>query len=116
MPEFLAALTWWQMVLSLIVTLLGAARLTRLVVHDTFPPSIYLRIWWDKHTEKSSWNTLLHCHWCFGYWATVFVVGTYFLTFLAPWVAWSWWIIFGTLALSYLVSQYVHFDQGMDEV
>lgn len=114
MPDILAPLAWWQLVLAVAVALLAAARLTRLVVHDSFPPAVWLRGKWDKLFKSQGWALLLQCHWCFSYWATLFVVGTFFLTFLAVWIAWTWWIIMGTLALSYFVAQYVHFDEGFE--
>lgn len=112
MPEILSGLAWWQLALAVVVTVISAARITRLITFDTFPPVVKFRIWWDKRTRNSLWNSLFHCLWCFGFWATALVVGSFFLTFLAVWIAWAWWLLFGTLALSYLVSQYVYFDEG----
>lgn len=114
MPDIFIGLAWWQLALAAIVALLAAARITRLVVHDSFPPAVWARNHWEKAFDSQGWALLLLCHWCFSYWATLFVVGTFFLTFLAPWIAWIWWIVMGTLALSYPVAQYVHFDEGRD--
>lgn len=115
MPDILIGLAWWQLALAVVVALLASARLTRLVVHDSFPPALWARSQWDKLFKSQGWALLLQCAWCFGFWATAFVVGTFFLTFLATWIAWTWWLGFGILALSYPVSQYVYFDEGSPE-
>lgn len=50
---------------------LTAARLTRLVVADDWPPSEWLRNKVaDRTGEDSSWTTLVTCPWCWGVWTT----------------------------------------------
>lgn len=94
-------------VLAFIVGSLSAGRLTRLVVHDSFPPSVHFRIWWDAKTEGSLWNPLFHCHWCLSFWITLPIAASAFLFDLHP----AWWIINGTFAASYIAPIIVERDQ-----
>ena len=105
-------LQWWQILLAVVVAVIGSARLTRLITHDAFPPVARARVWWEDHTPEP-WHLLVHCPWCMGPWMFALAIGTFFLTFLAPWLAWVWWIFYVWMAGSYFVSQYVHFDEGM---
>lgn len=105
---------WWVAVLAVIITVIGAARLTRLVTYDDYPPAIAARIWWDTVTKDGPWSKLAHCPWCFGPWATLAAILSFLVSFAAPWLGWAWWVFWGWLALSYLTSQYVFFDQGRD--
>lgn len=109
------ALPWWAIVLSVVVAILGAARLTRLVTHDAFPPAAWLRMKYDQLTDDGDWSLLAHCPWCFGPWAFALAIGTWFPGLWWEWAAWVWWIFWSWLAGSYLVSQYVHFDEGNSE-
>ena len=92
---------------ALVVGLLSTARLTRLITQDEFPPSVWLRIKWDDATDGSSWNTLLHCHWCLSPWLVI-PIGSW---------AWlsdfhiSWWVFNGWLAASYAVAMIVERDE-----
>ena len=108
-------LTWWQAILAVIVGVVGAARLTRVITIDDYPPSMALRIWWDTVTNDGVWAKLVHCPWCMGPWITLIALLSFLVSFLAPWLGIGWWIFWGWLALSYWTSQYVYFDQGKDE-
>lgn len=93
--------------LASFIGILAAARITRLVVADSFPLSIKLRVWWADKTHGSLWEPLMKCPWCFGMWATFWVVGTAAATQLH----WAWWVLHGTLAASYAVSWIVFHDE-----
>lgn len=107
-------LPWYDLLLAVLVTLLAAGRITRLVTYDDYPPTIAIRIWWGNVTRGNGWEKLVNCYWCFGPWATLAVGGTFFLTFLATWIAWVWWLLFSWLALSYLTSMIVDRDESGD--
>lgn len=93
--------------LALVTFILSAARLTRLVVADDYPPTIRLRIWWDTITKDGGWSKLAHCPWCFGPWAAL-LIGTWgYLSNLH----WTWWVVNGWLATSYVVSWVVFHDE-----
>lgn len=95
-----------------IITIGSAARLTRLVVHDDFPPVRAFREWVLDKFEPSPWTLLVVCPFCVSFWITLAVFG------LAPsphdtWYAeWSylWWWINGALAMSYVVGEVVFRD------
>lgn len=109
-------LAWWANVLIAIpILILGAGRFTRLVTYDDFPPTIWLRVQWDKVTEGSTWNKLLHCFWCFGHWATLLVGAWFVVGIFVPWIAWTWWIVWTWFALSYLVSMLVARDEPIGQ-
>ena len=87
------------------VAVLGVYRLARVIIYDTFPPSVWLRIQWDNLTHRSGWNTLLHCPWCLVPWIMLAAIGWFFAgLYLAVWIAWAWWLFWGWLALSGLSS------------
>ena len=87
-------------VIAYLVGALAVARLTRLVVDDEWPPMEWVRRLWDRRTNRSSWNTLLHCPFCVS------------LYFGAAWLAWawlsdlhwSWWVASLWLSGSYLAA------------
>lgn len=92
---------------AVIIGTLSAARLTRLLTQDTFPPAVWLRIKWDDLTHGSGWNTLLHCHWCLAPWM-VLPVGLWgWLSDLHA----SWWIFNLWLAISYIAAMVVERDE-----
>lgn len=110
----LVELLWWQAILAVIIGIVGAARLTRLVTHDDYPPAIAVRIWWDGVTKDGPWSKLVHCPWCFGPWATLAALLSFLASPAHPALGWAWWLFWGWLALSYWCSQYVYFDEGRD--
>lgn len=94
-------------VCAFIVGTLSAGRLTRLVVHDSFPPSVRFRIWWDNKTDGSLWNPLFNCHWCLSFWITAPIGIWAWMSNLHP----AWWIVNGIFAASYIAPIIVEHDQ-----
>jgi hypothetical protein len=96
-----------EIVAAVIVGVLSAARITRLLTQDTFPPAVWVRQKWDALTDDGPWSTLVHCHWCFGPWAALAVLLWGLLTdFHTP-----WWVFNGWLAGAYLTSMVVERDE-----
>lgn len=108
----IVVLPWWAAVLAGIVAIVGAARLTRILTHDDFPLSIKVRMWWDRVTHDGAWAKLVHCPWCAGPWIFLAALVSFLVSFVSPTLGWAWWLFWGWLAGSYLVSQYVYFDEG----
>lgn len=83
-----------------VVATLSAARITRLVTWDSFPPSAWLRMKWDAITKDGSWSVLVHCGYCFAVWAAFGVV------LWGYWSDWNtaWWLVNGALAASYVAA------------
>lgn len=117
MPSLAENPLWWVAVIG--VGVLGAARLTRLVVHDSWPPVRYLRDRWVARTSRvwpngtvvpGPWTALVTCHYCFAPWAVALVIAT-------AWVSdfhWVWWLFWGWLAAAYLASLVVEHDERGD--
>lgn len=103
---------FWTLALAVVIGILAAGRITRLVVDDKLPPIVRFRAWYDGKTgytpdAPEGWGLLVHCPWCFGFWATVLVFVTGWASDLHP----AWWIIGGVLAASYVVSYLVFHDE-----
>ena len=108
----LLEMPWWVGLIALVIGVVGAARLTRILTHDDYPPAIAIRIWWYKITDDGPWAKLVSCPWCAGPWIFAITLGSFVVSFLHPALGWAWWIFWGWLAGSYWVSQYVYFDEG----
>lgn len=92
-----------------VVAVLGVYRLGRVIIYDSFPPAVWLRIKWDDLTyrngEATSWNLLLHCPWCLLPWLMLGAGGWFALGwFVVPGLLWAWWLFWGWLALAGLAS------------
>lgn len=101
---------WLYWLAAAAVAVLGTARLTRLIVFDAYPPVAWLRARWDARTEDSGWNQLLHCGFCAAPWLAVATIAWGWASALH----WSWWVFYGWLAVSYLASAFVAWDEPPD--
>jgi hypothetical protein len=101
-----AILTDLRWIAIVLVTVLSAARITRLIVADSYPPSIKIRMWWDRITHDGSWSELVHCGYCFAPWAMVPIV---VWGLVWDWPT-AWWIFNGWLGGAYLASMVVSND------
>lgn len=112
-PEF-----YWIAVAA--VTILSAARLTRLAVYDDFPPVKWVREKFLDKTDGSNWQLLGICGYCASFWLTGLVVlSADLMGVLDGEPAWGgsgelsqplWWIFNGTLAAAYLAATYIAND------
>jgi hypothetical protein len=100
--------TEFRIVAIALVGVLATARLTRLLVADMYPPSIWVRIQWHHFTRDGGWAKLVDCHFCAApyFAALVFGVG-YFL----HWPTW-WWVATCWLAASYAAALVVERDEA----
>lgn len=114
MTELIEAVGVWWWVLAVAVGILGTGRLTRVLVHDEFPPAAWLRQKWsdwvNRHNHQD-WGMLLFCWWCAAPWIMAVTIGTFALSFLHPVLGWAWWLFWGWLALSYVASMVVARDE-----
>ena len=104
----------WIAVLAIVVAIVGVGRLTRVIVHDDFPPAVWWRMQWAKITHDGPWAKLFHCWWCLSFWVALLCVGWFLLTPLWVGFAWSWWIFWGSLAVSYLATMLIVRDDPND--
>lgn len=98
-------------VLAMVVAVLGVARLTRAIVYDDFPPSVWWRIKWSEWTNDGPWSKLFLCWWCLSFWVALACIGWFLVGLLVPWIAWAWWIFWGALALGYLATMVIIRDE-----
>lgn len=92
---------------------LAAARLTRLVIYDSFPPSAWIRTKWDNWTEGNSWNPLLHCHYCLAPWillAAMLLGIACGIPVPGDGIERLWWFAVTWLGLAYIASIVVSYD------
>jgi hypothetical protein len=98
-----------------LVTVVSAARLTRLATVDKFPPVKWLRNKYGDLTDGSDWQWLMFCGYCFSFWATVFVVGWGWFSGVydvsGNGTAFDiWWVSNGILAAAYLAAVFMAHD------
>lgn len=92
---------------AVVVGLFSSARLTRLVVEDTFPPMVWLRVKWDTITNDGPWSLLAHCHWCLSLWMVIPIGLWGWLTELQT----AWWVFNVWLAAGYVAGMIVERDE-----
>lgn len=96
----------FAIICAAIVGVLAAARVTRLIVFDSYPPVAWLRAWWHKVTKDGKWAMLVDCPYC----ASPYVAAVILLAGeLSHYHRW-WWIVCGWLAASYVASIVVSYD------
>lgn len=84
--------------LGLIVATLGTARITKLLVEDTFPPAARLRALWVRAFQDSPWVDLFLCAFCMSVWVAAANVAA---GWLSDWHT-VWWLVNGWLSVAYL--------------
>lgn len=110
-PAFYLENPWFALVTAL-VGVVGVARAIRLLVHEDFPPTKWLRDRWITLVRGGQWVNVLTCHWCA---APYLVAGSMAWFALGLWL-WSpllvaWWIVHLWAAASYVASWLVHHDE-----
>jgi hypothetical protein len=107
---------WW-FILAIAVAVLGVGPQTRVVTYHLFPPAKWLRQKWTdwvvKHNHQD-WYILFSCPWCMPPWLLLICGGWFALSFTAVWIAWAWWLFWGWLALSYVISMVIVRDEPYD--
>lgn len=95
---------------------LAVSRVVRLVTFDDFPPMARIREAWDVKTAGSAWNELLHCPYCFGYWASgpavILAAGFLFGWPVLLTMAGIFWVLVAWFAVGYLAGIIVASNWG----
>lgn len=99
-------MTHFTYITASLIAVVSIARTARLLVHDTFPPVVWLRshlIAWSPQ----SWADLWSCQFC---------LAPYLAAGMGVWVWLSgldtvWWIVNGWWAASYVAAMLVAYDQ-----
>lgn len=98
-------------VAAVLVAILGIARLTRAIVYDDFPPSVWWRMTWERWMDRGPWwrmwTKLFTCWWCLSFWVALFCIGWWMLTIAFPVLIWTWWVFWGGLALAYVATMVI---------
>lgn len=104
MLESLTSNVW----LALIVAVLSIARTARLLIHDDFPPMVWLRVRiLARYKEDSKWAGLWECPYCLCPYLTVVMgVWMYYSD-----LHWTWWVANGWWAASYVAAIVYSYDQ-----
>lgn len=99
-----------ELVAAALVAAFSAARMTRLAVHDTFPPAAAVRNWYLDKAGVSEWRWLFLCHWCMSAWPSLLVLVTAVLTWGHDGWDTAWWLVNGWFALMYVAGIIVERD------
>lgn len=95
-----------EWVAAAIIGTLAVARTLRLVIWDDFPPVAWLRLR-GIALLGDTWGKLLTCQFCLAPYAVAVMMGWAYASDLH----WTWWIINGWWAASYLAAIVVAYDQ-----
>lgn len=98
---------WWVYGAALAASVVGVARIVRLVVFDDFPPTVALRLWWDKVTRHGPWKQIVHCGFCLSPYITL---GSWAWAWASD-LHWTWWVAHLFAGATYLASIVVAYDQ-----
>jgi hypothetical protein len=106
----------FQWVAVAIITILSAARVTRLLTFDTFPPIKWVRDefieWTDKTPMRRSWQLLAYCGYCMSFWVTVAIV---LWGYYSHWNT-VWLLVNAVFGASYVAAIIMVHDGDNDEV
>lgn len=96
----------FEWVAAAVLSVVTTARITRLIVWDSYPPSVWFRMKWDEVTKDSKWSELVHCGYCAGMYVAPVVV-------LSGWLSeWhtAWWVACSCFTAAYLGAVFMAFD------
>lgn len=100
-------MTPFQIIITALVAVVGSARFTRLIVADSYPPSMWVRDKWRVITKDGSWSKLVDCPWCAAPYVCAANLG---LGYFLHWPTW-WYIVNCWLAASYAAAWLVYKDE-----
>lgn len=99
----------WTLVAAVLVGVVSVARTARLLVHDSFPPAAWLRVRYMALVGPSSdWAKLAECQFCLAPYLMAGMIGWAWVSDLH----WTWWVINGWWAASYVAAMVVSYDEG----
>lgn len=91
---------------AVLVGIVAAARITRLLTEDTFPPTVALRTWYMSKVSEE-WGKLAICPWCLGPWIVALDGLAAISTDLHP----AWYVANVWFAAAYVASWLVYHDE-----
>ena len=97
-----------EWIAAVLVGVVSVARTARLLVFDDFPPMVWLRVRiLALFKENSSWSGLIECPFCLAPYLTAGMM----LWAWASHLHWTWWVINGWWAASYVAAMVVARDE-----
>lgn len=100
-------------ILAVLTAVLGVARVTRIVVYDEFPPTVWLRLKVEsmligRGPYVRGWGKIVTCWWCLAPWVMlVCILWWTFLIPVSPFFMYAWWAWWGMLAGGYVASMVI---------
>lgn len=91
-----------------VITIMSAARITRLLTFDKFPPIKFFRDKYEDATDGSNWQLIAYCAYCMSPWVTLLIVGWGYLVDFDT----AWFLVNGIFAASYSAAIIVALDKG----
>jgi len=101
---------WYVWLAAAIVAIVSVGRTVRLLIWDDFPPIAWARLKFFTRVGDSPWKKLGECGFCLAPYLSAGMVAWMWLSDLH----WSWWLVNGWWALSYLSAILVSYDQPSD--
>jgi hypothetical protein len=101
---------WYVWLAAAFIAIVSVGRTARLLVWDSFPPVEWLRLKFFVAVGDNPWRKLGECAFCQAPYLSVGMVAWMVLSDLH----WTWWLINGWWALSYLAAILVSYDQPPD--
>lgn len=94
--------------LAVIVAILSVARTARFIIHDSFPPMMWLRVRiFALYKDDSTWRELWECPFCLCPWLAIPMGAWMYYSDLH----WTWWVINGWWAAAYVAAIVYSYDQ-----
>lgn len=100
-------------ILAIVTGVLGVARLTRIVVYDEFPPSVWLRTTVESVLSQRGpyvrlWSKIVTCWWCLAPWVALACI-LWWMLLIPLWIgfAYIWWAWWGMLAAGYVATMVI---------
>lgn len=85
---------------AVVVGVLSAARFTRLLTQDVYPPVAWLRAKWQAITHDGDWSELATCPYCAAPYISAAILAWGLLTDFQT----AWWIVNGIMAGAYVAA------------
>lgn len=98
----------WEWVVATLVGVVSVARTARLIIFDELPPMVWLRVHiLARYKDDSKWSKLWECQYCMTPYLSAGMLAWAWISDLH----WTWWVINGVWAGSYIAAILVSYDQ-----
>lgn len=91
---------WYVWLAAFVVGTISVARTARLLIHDDFPPMVWLRLKFFTKVGDTPWAKLMDCPFCQ---APYLSLGMFVWAWLSD-LAWWWWVPNTWWSMAYLAA------------